>query len=939
MVLPSATPELLIVKPLGGSDEEVTGVYLPLKLPDEVPREAKFPYPNADDLGDITKARYLYDSARLAFRNGAGPFRAMAKLSFRPRAYQVVPLVMALRQETVRLLIADDVGVGKTVEALLILREMLERSKISRFAIICLPHLCDQWQKEIREKLDIEAVIIRSNTQARLDRMIQGDTSVYDYYPYQIISIDYIKSDVRKNVFLKQCPELIIVDEAHTCAKPAGTSENQHQRHNLVRKIADNSTQHLILLTATPHSGKPEQFQSILGLLDSRFEAYDLPTAGRTQRLQVAKHFIQRKRGDVEKWMGEDTPFPKRDATELPYSLSTPYAKLFENLLDFAKKLVVLDTDGEPKKAHFWTALGLLRGVMSSPAQGVKMLETRLEKFESNKADILDSEVNFTNPISDPDFTTNSDVAPTQVLHQVNWTDYQRKRLRVLARDLKNLENPKDDQKLYAASIVLEDWIDQNHAAVVFCRYIETAKYLGRLLPKLLKRKYSKFDFQVVTSETPDEIRKQRIENMAIDKPRILIATDCLSEGVNLQELFTAVLHYDLPWNPNNLEQREGRVDRFGQNSPEVRTCLLYGDDNPIDGIVLEVLLRKVREIKRVTGINVPFPEDSQSIIDTITQSLLLKPKRQIQQFQHQHLKQTSLFESEELDIATSEIKDRLTRQIDKVAEREKSTRSVFAQHTIKAHEIENDLAAVDAAIGNPNAVRGFVTGVLQKILGVQVISKGESYEIVTTNLPKPLSDTLPVRNRITVSFKSPTPKDSYYLGRNHRFVEKLCHYIMSTTIEREEKRATRAAVIRTDNVNIKTTLLLLRCRNVIEQVKAHKRVVAEELILWGWRGTPDQNEYIDQEDAQRLLLDTQASENLTLEARASFLNNELNQIGELQNVFEQLAEKQSQRMLDSHQRFSKLVKLNQYQVVYPVMPMDILGVYVFLPSSYSEIS
>ena len=174
VVLPSDVPDLLVVKPLGGSDEETTGIYLPFEIPDDIPRDARFASPVAEDLGDISTARLLYDAARLAFRNGAGPFRALAKLSFRPRAYQIVPLVMALRQDTVRLLIADDVGVGKTVEALLVLREMMERARVTRFVVICLPHLCDQWQQELRAKFGIEAVIIRSNTQARLDRMIQG---------------------------------------------------------------------------------------------------------------------------------------------------------------------------------------------------------------------------------------------------------------------------------------------------------------------------------------------------------------------------------------------------------------------------------------------------------------------------------------------------------------------------------------------------------------------------------------------------------------------------------------------------------------------------------------------------------------------------------------------------------------------------------------------
>ena len=220
VVLPSDDPNLLVVKPLGGSDDETAGIYLPLEIAHDMPKDARFAPPTPADLGDISTARLLYESARLAFRNGAGPFRALAKLSFRPRSYQLVPLIMALRQDVTRLLIADDVGVGKTVEALLLMRELMERRKIQRFAVVCLPHLCDQWQEEIRTKLDIEAVIIRSNTQARLDRQIQGDTSVYEYYPHQIISIDYIKSDARRDVFVEQCPELVIVNEAHLAHDP-----------------------------------------------------------------------------------------------------------------------------------------------------------------------------------------------------------------------------------------------------------------------------------------------------------------------------------------------------------------------------------------------------------------------------------------------------------------------------------------------------------------------------------------------------------------------------------------------------------------------------------------------------------------------------------------------------------------------------------------------
>ena len=933
VVLPSDAPELLVVKPLGGSDDETTGIYLPFEIPEDIPQDARFASPVAEDLGDISTARLLYDAARLAFRNGAGPFRALAKLSFRPRAYQIVPLVMALRQDIVRLLIADDVGVGKTVEALLVLREMMDRARVTRFAVICLPHLCDQWQQEFRAKLGIEAVIIRSNTQARLDRMIQGDTSVYDYYPYQIISIDYIKADSRRAVFVEQCPGLVIVDEAHTCARPTGASKAQQQRHHLLRDLADKPEQHLVMLTATPHSGKPEEFHSLLGLLKTDFEALDLPISSQAERRTLARHFVQRKRADMEKWMGEDTPFPDRDTIEWNYDLSPAYAEFFDDVVDFARKLITPGHSGQKKKrAHYWTALGLLRGVMSSPGTGVKMLTTRLDKLvEVETDDAATDEGHLAlNPVGDLEFGVETDIAPTQFMQQGDWTDHQRRQLRSFSERLEAFAGTDDDQKLYAASIVLEDWISNDFHPVVFCRYIETANYLGEYLPPLLTAKIPRLDLQVVTSEDPDDLRKQRIKGMAGDRPRILIATDCLSEGINLQDLFTAVLHYDLPWNPNRLEQREGRVDRFGQQAPEVKACLLYGTDNPIDGIVLDVLLRKVREIKRVTGINVPFPEDSQSIIDTITQSLLLNPDRRIQT--RQTPQQGTLFDFSDFGEA-AEAKKNITRKIDEAAEREKASRSIFAQNTIKAEEIEEDLRAVDEAIGDPGAVKDFVTGALTDLFGVQVTTeKKKGFGIVTGNLPPQLVDLLPKGQLVKISFDSPTPEGYHYLGRNHRFVEQLCQLVMANTVAREGKRAARAAVIRTKQVEIKTTLLLFRCRNVIEQRKGGHQIVAEEMLLWGWRGTPDDREHLDHEQARALLREARASSNLSPEARASFLENELGLLDLLDEAFNELAEEQSRRLVAAHERFSALMDKQRYQVVYPVLPMDLMGMYILLP-------
>lgn len=936
IILPSDDPFLLMVKPLGGSDEEITGIYLPLEVEADRPHDARFAEPTSPDLGDISTARFLYDSARLAFRNGAGPFRSLAKLSFRPRSYQMVPLIMALRQDTIRLLIADDVGVGKTIESLLVVRELLERRKIKRFAVVCLPHLCEQWQEEIRAKLDIEAVIIRSNTQARLDRQIQGDTSVYDYYPYQVISIDFIKAESRRDVFIEQCPELVIVDETHTCARPTGASASQQQRYHLVSRIAAKPNQHLILLTATPHSGKPEEFQSLLGLIQPEFETLDLPNSTATQRRDLAKHFVQRKRADIEKWMGEETPFPEREAFEWPYDLGTGYAQFFEEILAFARKLVATDpVEGRQQRVRYWTALGLLRGVMSSPAAGVAMLNTRMSNLTQAEDDDgiaveAQDAVATENPVGDTEFGFEGDFLPTNVIEQGDWTEHQKRRLKAFSQSLEGLSGIQHDGKLASCSLIIEDWLKSGYNPVVFCRYIATAKYVGEHLGPALKKKFPKADVQVVTSDDPDDVRKQRIKDMGKSPLRVLICTDCLSEGINLQEHFTGVLHYDLPWNPNRLEQREGRVDRFGQLSPKVMACLLYGADNPIDGIVLDVLLRKVREIKRATGINVPFPEDSQSIIDTIATALLLNPDRQIER--KRQGRQIS-FDFDEFDEAAS-AKANVTRKVDEAAEREKASRSIFAQNAIKAQEIEEDLREVDELIGDPKAVEEFVTNTLNNVFGVQVIQNTKGWSLIKGNLPPQLRDLLPEGDPLKISFESPTAEGYHYIGRNHRFVEQLCQLLMANTLARVDKRAARAAVIRTKQVQVKTTLLLFRCRNVIEQSKTNHQIVAEEMLLWGWRGTPDKKEFLEHAEAKKLLAEARASSDLSPQSRANFLDNELKLLSTLEPAFGTIAEKQSKRLVEAHERFSSLMDKQKFQVVYPVLPMDLLGIYVLLPEA-----
>jgi superfamily II DNA or RNA helicase len=932
VVQPSDDPELLLLKPLGASDDETTGIFLPLQFPSERPVSSQFPLPEAADLGNLQSARLLHDAARLSFRNGAGPFRSLAKLSFRPRAYQMVPLVMALGLDPVRLLIADDVGVGKTVEALLILRELIERRVIRRFAVICLPHLCDQWAEEIRNKLDLEAAVIRSSTQARLDREIQGDTSVYEHFPYQVVSIDYIKQEGRRDTFIHQCPELVIVDEVHACACPAGASPAQQQRHHLLRDISAKPGQHLIMLTATPHSGKPEEFQSLVGLLRPELGQIDLGGAVTdAQKKQIAAHFIQRRRADVVQWSSETTFFPEREPSEVRYDMASGQEKLLQEILDFARSLVAPETAAARRRVSYWTALALLRGVTSSPAAGAAMLRGRLERISDEDIPDETTEAIAAAAVHDSDpgreSGYESDTPPIELMAANTWSDYQKRRLGELAAALESIATPTRDAKLAAAGRILEDNLKQGFHTVIFCRYIATARYVGERLPAMLRKAASKLQVETVTSEDPDELRRERIEAMSLEHPRILVATDCLSEGINLQDRFTAVLHYDLPWNPNRLEQREGRVDRFGQTAPVVRTTLLHGK-NPIDGIVLDVILRKIREIRKLMKISIPFPEDSRSIMDSIAQAVLFSPSRA----KSRDINQLML-DLEEID-ETRDIKLKVSQKIEQAEKREKLSRSIFAHHGISADELEKDLREADEFIGNPAAVRDFVRHALA-VLGVEFVETPKGYRLHTGNLPEPLKMLLPPQSALAISFESPTPEGYSYLGRNHPFVEQLCHLVMRNTIERDHRHgAARAAVIRSSEVSESHVIYLCRCRNVIARPADNTRIVAEEMLLWGYAGYHGDGQWLDHATAKNLLDHARATGNIAPQAAASALENEATAIlPDLSPHMDRIALQRAETLVEAHHRFSRLVReRTRYQVVEPVLPMDVLGIYLVLP-------
>jgi superfamily II DNA or RNA helicase len=932
IVLPSDDKDLFLVKPLGGTEEETTGIYIPLANQADLPKSYNFKKPDKTDIGDFYSAKLLYNAARLSFRQAAGPFRCLGKLSFRPRSYQMVPLIMALKLPTIRLLIADDVGVGKTVEALLIAKELYERREIKRFAIVCLPHLCDQWQEELKSKFGIEAVIIRSGTVTQLERQIRADENIFRAFPFQIISIDYIKSGNKRQVFVDHSPELIIVDEAHTCARPAGANDSQQLRFRLLNDISKKANQHLVLLTATPHSGKQEEFQSLLGLLKKDYEKLDVTQSSQEERKELSKNFIQRRRGDVIQWLKEETQFPTRTSHDLPFIESKAYGDLLNKVLDYAtNNILVFKGDKRKERYSYWEALALLRGLMSSPLAGATMLRKKAEKKKiTDEEDEYPASTEISGQTILDNESENDDNLPLGIIQPTEEKEKSESQMLLdFANELESLSGIETDNKVKEAVATLKDWLKGGFNTVVFCRYIPTAHYIGKICKDYFKGKeYKNLIIEVITSELNDELRREKIRSMnQPDTNRLLIATDCLSEGINLQDGFSAVLHYDLPWNPNRLEQREGRVDRFGQRSPEVLAGRLYGSNNPVDGLVLDVLIKKSDAIRKTTGISVPLPEDNNSVMSALLEGLLFKENFRIKQ----DVQQGTLFDDEQLKQITI-----VHQNIEAAAEREKVSRSIFAQNAIKADKVEKDLAEVDEAIGDVSAVEQFVTEAI-KFLDADIKVFKEGYKLFTTNIPERLRELLPKGNELLVSFQSPTPLGYNYIGRNHLFVEHLCQHILNDAISNKGNHAARTAVIKTNEVKEKTVLFQFRVRNVIAELPQNKEIVAEEMWMWGYKGTLNENKYLEHTEAKTLLMTTKATANMETAEQEYWLGEELPWIVDekkFRSVTDPYALKRADHLVNAHLRFRELVSGSKFKVVEPILPMDVLGIYILLPET-----
>jgi hypothetical protein len=935
VVLPPAgdIPDLLLLRPLGGTDEDACGIYLPLEGHDVA--QATFAPPDPRAAGDSTAALLLRDATRLNFRAGAGPFRSLGRIAVEPRAYQLVPLLMALRLSPVRLLIADDVGIGKTVEAALIARELLDRGEIRCLAVLCPPHLCDQWQAELAGKFHIDAEVVRPGTVARLERGLAINESLFDRYPALVVSIDYIKSDRRRDDFVRACPEFVIVDEAHGCAVASaaggGGRSGQQQRHRLIAELAANRTRHLILTTATPHSGIEAAFRSLLGLLDPAFGALPedvSPAEEAATRARLAGHLIQRRRGDIRTYVDERTTFPERITAEATYALGPAYRAFFDKVHAYATELV-RSAEGlarRHQRIRWWAALALLRCVTSSPAAAAATLTTRVVGLGAGEGADLDAAAldiigeRAVLDLDTADAATEDDVVPgADTIEGDESNARERRRLRELAREADGLRGA-NDRKLIAAAGHLQGLLDAGSRPIVYCRYIATAEYLAEELRKRLKG----VEVVAVTGRLPAEERAARVTDLLAHERRVLVATDCLSEGINLQEGFDAVLHYDLSWNPTRHEQREGRVDRYGQPSPEVRTILLYGEDNRVDGAIMRVLLRKAEAIRKSLGVSVPVPSDTGKVLEAVFEALFLTKADP---------RQLSL----QFDTVERQLQQEVELGWERAAERERRSRSVFAQATIKADDVRRELQEAADALGDGRAVARFVSDACAR-LGTSLVPEGTYWRLVPATLPAPVRERAGFdgQGSVLLGFELPVPERVTYIARTHPLVEALGAWIVERALDGGAGGpAARCGAIRTLAVDTRTTILILRARMHLDIARegAATSLLAEECFVAGFRGRAvERPAWLPAAEAEELLRAEPAA-NVHPGQREGWLREALGALPALRPALDALVEERAAVVLAAHGRVRAAARLRGVRYgVRPILPADILGVYVLMP-------
>ncbi|MGN7246931.1 helicase-related protein [Janibacter anophelis] len=603
---------------------------------------------NEQDLREATRTMAAFDADPEQFKIAAeaqrirlaglsDPMLAVATSDVQPLPHQIRAVYGEMLPKTpLRFLLADDPGAGKTIMAGLYIKELLLRDDVKRCLVIAPGGLVEQWQDELFLKFGLDFdILTRQMTDAAFH------TSVFDKHPLLIARMDQLaRNEDLQDQLAESEWDLVIVDEAHRMAANWWGGELRKTKRFQLGELVGQRTRHFLLMTATPHAGSEENYQSFLTLLDrDEFAGKYRKEMGRTDTSRYMRRMIKE---DLLTFEG--TPlFPERGAETVPYDLTPAEQELYERVTEYVREGMnrAQRLDGQRRNTVGFALTVLQRRLASSPAAIHESLKRRIARLEGHKRDLqngvgvadaqlptnVDLEGDYDDEYSAHDLEEMEDelVDAATAARTVEELGIELQELQELVGLAAQVRATGTDVKWAELRSILED----NHVLgaqdqstprklIVFTEHKDTLDYLRTRITSVIG---STTAVEAIHGGVPRQERRRITEEFTKNPEcRVLLATDAAGEGLNLQAAHLMV-NYDLPWNPNRIEQRFGRIHRIGQTE----VCRLWNlvAHTTREGQVFDRLLQKIEEQRKAYGGKV-FDVLGQAFESTSLRSLLL---------------------------------------------------------------------------------------------------------------------------------------------------------------------------------------------------------------------------------------------------------------------------------------------------------------------------
>jgi len=560
----------------------------------------------------------------------ASPFHGAVQVE----DFQLVPLLTALQMPRISLLLADDVGLGKTIEAGLILTELLLRRRIRRVLVMTPASLRDQWQQEMHEKFSLSFDVVDRRETHQMRRRLGLDANPWRTFPRIITSYHYLRQADVLQEFLATCRgenlaklpwDLLIVDEAHNLMPAAYGKDSE-----LSRMLAAISPyfEHKLFLTATPHNGHTRSYSGLLELLDPvRFNRTSKFSPAEKQRVdQVVIRRLKRELNEHDKERGRQPRFAHRQLDDCHLYFSGPERALSTAFAAFrgAVKAAISRQDRKEQLAGSFAVEVLNKRLLSSPYtfadSWYRFIEGTKSETDASDGELLAARRADQEDIADDREkesrgghaarTAGAWLKPfvTELSDEIEAVSKALVKLG-LRRDGERVTDPKQDARFDALVKLIEERLREgelwaaDERLIVFTEYKTTLDYLSRRLAARYENQPDKPERVALLFGGMDDRGRREIKDAFNDPAasvRVLLATDAASEGLNLQDTARLLLHYEIPWNPSRLEQRNGRLDRHGQ-ARDV-TIHHFSSEDDADLRFLSRVVTKIETIREDLG-------------------------------------------------------------------------------------------------------------------------------------------------------------------------------------------------------------------------------------------------------------------------------------------------------------------------------------------------